>query len=1126
MSKTIAVYGSGWQSAQAALTLADLGIEVELITPSNVLDSDRMAESHGFNHWPLLLRTAIHPRVHLKTQTTITDIAVKAGEYTINYSRNPRFVKDELCTACGECVKVCPVTIDSRTAVHQPALEVKSTPSTYIIEKAGISPCRGGCPLEINVHGYVALIRQGKAEQALKLINDRAPLAGVLGRLCTHPCETKCSRQDVDKPVFIQALHRYAADSCQGEIIYQPVTDKKRSGKIAIIGSGPAGLTAAWELSRRGYSPTVFEANQTAGGMLATGIPEFRLPAEVRQKEIAAIQKLGVKIKTGVHFGKDVDLDALNRAGYLAVFLAIGAHSNNHLNIPGENLKGVVDCISWLKDFNTHQSGQIDEKVVVIGGGNSAVDAARSAKRLSKQEVRILCLTEEMTAVREDVEEAGKEGIPIDYNNSGLEILGENGRVTGVRCIKVRNVKFDAEGKISLEQIPGSEFVVPADRVIIAIGQRPDSAGLKIPGLNTAGNSTIIVNPLTLETALPGVFAGGDAVTGSKDIVSAMAAGLRSAESIDRYIRGVSLSEGRSLEPLTVVKVDVTQKTAAKYHRVKMPALATNKRKVGHSETNLGLSADMAEKESLRCLDCAGCCECLECERVCEVKAVNHHDCRSEGQIQCSALISLLNMEEKLLIPGLAKSKITDAVVKENYRTDLSRITAMALKAAVDSRSIPVERWKDTTEHQRTLLAQSQGRVAVFLCRCGDSVSSLLDFIQLEKNAVSLPGVIGVHQIRQSCTVEGASHIKEIMQNEAANSAVLAACRCCNWDQVCYSCSDRRAMTQENLKNCLTADMRMEYVNIREMAAWLYRDDPCGATRNAAAIIAAGVKRAGGRQITGFDKMAVIAHELIISSSLAGWSAAVKLAQQGYGVTLLTELDLQKLKTKSREYQNSAADLLKELHSSGVDMLPWPDELLLNGSPGRYEAQIKINQTVKTVAAGGVILDIAEMPSDELRWLVGSNVLYRVMKRQNSGFQGPAGVDRRMHQYSIRETAGMVFLTQAHSDQFEEQINAGEAAAAQALIYLYQEALKPRRSAVTINRPLCRGCGDCAKVCALIELKPVSEGLCYAEVDPALCLGCGACIGACPTGAIQQTAQTEEGIEASLEAIFNESNGL
>ena len=261
--------------------------------------------------------------------------------------------------------------------------------------------------------------------------------------------------------------------------------------------------------------------------------------------------------------GRDVTITDLADRGYKAFFLAIGAHMNNKLNVPGEDLSEVLDCISLLFSLNLKVGTAVGNNVIVVGGGNSAVDSARSAKRVGKGEVRILCVTDKMTAVKEEVEEASREGIPIDYNVSVVEILGDGEKVTGVRCQRVKKVTFDADGKADIEYIPGSDFTLKADRVVIAIGQRPNSAALNIKNLNLGRNSTIVVDPLTLETNMPGVFAGGDAVTGSNNVVSAMAAGLRAAESIDRYIKGHDLDKGRTLESPKPVEVDLEKRKAS-----------------------------------------------------------------------------------------------------------------------------------------------------------------------------------------------------------------------------------------------------------------------------------------------------------------------------------------------------------------------------------------------------------------------------------------------------------------------------------------------------------------------------------------------------------------------------------
>ncbi|NQT48155.1 MAG: NAD(P)-binding protein, partial [Chloroflexi bacterium] len=333
-AKTAAIIGGGVVGAQCALTLAQLGVEVSIITPFVELDSDATSSGTGdvssqdlLRIRPLLLRAARHPRVSLYTSTKVESLASKRAGYAIKAVKNPRYVHQDLCTSCGRCTEACSVEVPflhkgkwlRHNAIHAPLLGVKAVPSAYSIDKMGIAPCTAGCPLGINVQGFVSLLAQGKVDKALALIDEMAPLAGVLGRVCTHPCEDVCKRAEVDQSVFIRALHRYAADNASGGMKYKR---KARAGsrreKIAIVGSGPAGLACAWELARRGCTPIIFESHAVVGGMLATGIPRFRLPREVREREVRAILDMGVEVRTGITIGRDVTIPDLRERGYRA----------------------------------------------------------------------------------------------------------------------------------------------------------------------------------------------------------------------------------------------------------------------------------------------------------------------------------------------------------------------------------------------------------------------------------------------------------------------------------------------------------------------------------------------------------------------------------------------------------------------------------------------------------------------------------------------------------------------------------------------------------------------------------------------------------------------------------------
>jgi hypothetical protein len=534
-------------------------------------------------------------------------------------------------------------------------------------------------------------------------------------------------------------------------------------------------------------------------------------------------------------------------------------------------MEGVINCLTWLRDFNRGRHKQSAEKIVIIGGGNSAVDSARSARRLSPSGARILCLTETMTAVKEEVEETEKEQIPIDYNVSVLEVTGENGRVKGLRCVRVKNVVFKADGSFTLEQIPGSEFFVEADKVIVAIGQRPDTALLNLADLKTGRNQTISADPLTLETSHKGVFAGGDAVTGSKNVVSAMAAGLRAAESIDRYLQGVSLSAGRTLEPLQAVEVDPQKRLIARQTRAKMPDLKPSERKNNSLETNLGLTAAQAAQESSRCLNCAGCCECLQCESVCEVQAVNHQDAAGESELSAQGLIVFDNkLPENLRHKGVFLYKTGQS---GGYVPDVAGVARLSLEAALALSLLPCETGLQPVQTGRTQ-ADTSVKPAIFLCTCGDSTGSVLDITAIEKRLSARPESGRIFRIAQSCTPEGAAEIVQKAVSAGSRKIVVGACRCCNWDQICFSCTDRRVMCLQNLKKALPDGVEIEFACIREMGAWLYKDDPAGATENALQNVYAAVKRINKTVRPLFAGGEIDSRILIISYGPAGLETA------------------------------------------------------------------------------------------------------------------------------------------------------------------------------------------------------------------------------------------------------------
>jgi NADH-quinone oxidoreductase subunit F len=469
-------------------------------------------------------------------------------------------------------------------------------------------PCQMACPIGQDVSTYVALIARGQYKEAFEIILKDNPFPGICGRVCNHGCEFECKRGELDRAIAIRSLKRFVADGQKKMLKKVKKVKPTYEEKVAVIGAGPAGLSAARDLALLGYPVTVFEALPVAGGMMVTGIPEFRLPRDVMAAEIKAITRLGVTIQTGTVFGKDVTFESLRSEGYRAFFVAVGAHKGLKLGIAGEGeYEGVVDCVELLREANLGEKKSPGDRVAVIGGGNAAVDAARVSQRLGAKAVTILYRRsrKEMPAQEEEIEEAEEEGVKIHYLAQPIRIHGENGRVTGVECIRMKLGEPDTSGRRRPIPIEGSEFFVETDAVIPAISQEPDLSFLDGDhGFEITRWSTFMVDPTTLETTVPGVFAGGDAVTGPATVVEAIAAGQRAAVSIHNHLRPEEerLPYKWPRPRMFVEPVELTDEMEG-YQRPEMPRIPIEER-TDFVEVDQGFAEEVAKMEACRCLRC------------------------------------------------------------------------------------------------------------------------------------------------------------------------------------------------------------------------------------------------------------------------------------------------------------------------------------------------------------------------------------------------------------------------------------------------------------------------------------------------------------------------------------------
>ena len=516
------------------------------------------------------------------------------------------------CNGCGECLTVCAVG----------AISLDTSPNGG----KEFSPCRFACPANVDMRRYMYLLKQGNIDEAYQILRDFLPLPAVTGRVCPHLCETDCARDDVDEAVNINSLERFVADYGVGKKV-APVP-RQYDDKIAVVGSGPAGLACAYFLTRMGYPVTVFEAMPVLGGMLRMGIPEYRLPRDILDEQINYIQDMGVDFRIGATVGKDITLEQLQK-DYQAVFFATGNQLSRSIALEGGGQEGVFWGLDFLRKVNLKNTVRIKDRVVVIGGGNVALDVALTVLRLGAREVQLACLEtgDEIPAYKEEIKQALDEGVTINEGWGPQRVIG-NGKVTGIELVRCTSV-FDGKGTFNPTYDNKTTRILDADMIILATGQAPDHS-LTPAGMKISAGGTVRVDPVTLETSMRGVFAGGDIVTGAASVVQAIADGNTASVSIDRYLRGEDLKKDRTVKPRKVQNPpgEGMPKTA----RMQTPMVSVDKVAGNFSEVKPGFDEDMVNTEAQRCMTCGSrsiitivdeCRLCSSCQNNCPVHAIS-----------------------------------------------------------------------------------------------------------------------------------------------------------------------------------------------------------------------------------------------------------------------------------------------------------------------------------------------------------------------------------------------------------------------------------------------------------------------------------------------------------------------
>ncbi|MEI6122581.1 MAG: FAD-dependent oxidoreductase [Bacteroidota bacterium] len=662
------IIGGGIAGQEAALNLADMNHKVLLVEKGLSIGGKMIQLSKVFPTLdcaacittPKMSETARHPNITLMLNSEIDGINKNGTEFMVDITKNPRYIIPEACTGCQECEVVCPEVRPDEYNTNLAGRKVAyipfslANPRIATIDRRDTSaPCINECPGGVKPYGYISLARNGQYAEAMKLHLEDIPIPGSLGRACYAPCQSACTRSNLDTSVDIRKIKRFFTDDYYKKYPDAPAIaiENKSGKKIAVIGSGPAGLTAAYHLALKGHAVKIFEAAAEAGGMLKLTLPEYRLPKDIVDRDIMNITALGVEIEVNK---KIENLSELKLQGFDSIFVSVGTHDTTKLDVEGSSLQGIVSCLDFLRDANIGEKIDLSgRKVMIIGGGNTAIDAARTSLRLGAAKVTVVYRRsrEEMPCFAPEIKEAEEEGVEILILRNPTKFIGENGKLKHVQLVKMKLEQADETGRRRPVPIDGSEYLENVDFVVEAIGLQP-STSIFASELELKKGGTIKVNEKTLQTANLYIFAGGDSVTGASTIIEAAGQGKKAAFYMDKYLRGLNPEEFEAGDKLPTI--DKTKIIKANIDK-KIPAIEGIIRPIAErikdfKEVEFTYTEDELKESTMRCLDCSNCRECHQCVTICPANAIDFS--QKKEQIQTNVKSVIVTTGYKLFPPS------------------------------------------------------------------------------------------------------------------------------------------------------------------------------------------------------------------------------------------------------------------------------------------------------------------------------------------------------------------------------------------------------------------------------------------------------------------------------------------